>query len=121
MTLRESAGPVGAAPRGRPSCAPSMGKTLEVEVLLEAGRSDQSEAQGRLREGPFRGSVERNRGSTYRNRIGGAASQGERASGRKALTAKGMRRKFGDRAVKGLVLTWGDLALRLKGRRGTFC
>jgi hypothetical protein len=27
------------------------------------------------------------------------------------------RRKSGDRAVKDSVLTWGDLGLRLKGRR----
>jgi len=105
----------------RCSCAPSMGKTLEVQVLLGVGHIDQSEAQGRGREAASRGSVERNRGSTYRNRIGGAVAQGERASDREALVAKGRRRKFGDRAAKGLVLTWGDLALRLKGRRRTRC
>lgn len=58
-----------------------------------------------------------NRGSTNRNRVRGAASQGERANLREALATKGGRRKPGDRAVKVTTLTWGDLASRLKGRR----
>jgi len=33
--------------------------------------------------------VERSRGPTYRNRIGGDADQGERASDREALMVKG--------------------------------
>ncbi len=57
------------------------------------------------------------RGPTYRNRIQGAADQGERARNREALVAKGKRRKFGGRVGKERVLTRGDLALRLKGRR----
>lgn len=56
-------------------------------------------------------------GPTNRNRIRGAADQGERARNRKALVAKGMRRKFGGRVVKGCVLTRGDLASCLKGQR----
>ncbi len=36
---------------------------------------------------------------------------------RKASMTKARWRKFGGRAVKDSVLTWGDLALRLKGRR----
>ncbi len=56
-------------------------------------------------------------GPTYRNRIQGAADQGERAINREALVAKGRRRKFGGRVEKGCVLTRGDLALCLKGRR----
>ena len=43
-----------------------------------------------------------------------------RASGlknREALVANGNRRKFGGRVGKECVLTRGDLALRLKGRR----
>jgi len=52
-----------------------------------------------------------------KNRIEGAAEQGERAWNREALVAKAKRRKSGGCAVKECVLTWGDLALCLKGRR----
>ena len=52
-----------------------------------------------------------------KNRIEGAAEQGERASIREALVIKVERRKFGGCAAKECVLTWGDLALWLKGRR----
>jgi len=52
-----------------------------------------------------------------KNRIRGDDDQGERASDREALVAKGRRRKSGGRGEKAIVLTWGDLALRLKGRR----
>jgi hypothetical protein len=61
--------------------------------------------------------VERSCGPMNKNRIEGAADQGERASNREALVIKGKRRKFGGRAAKECVLTWGDLASRLKGRR----
>ena len=44
--------------------------------------------------------------------------QGERATDREALATKGRRRKSGGCAEKGIVLIRGDLALRLKGRRG---
>ena len=53
-----------------------------------------------------------------KNRIEGAAEQGERARSREALVAKAERRKSGGCAEKECVLTWGDLALCLKGRRG---
>ncbi|TKC83188.1 hypothetical protein FAZ69_26250 [Trinickia terrae] len=52
-----------------------------------------------------------------KNRIEGAAEQGERATNRKALVTKAKRRKCGGCAMKECVLTWGDLALCLKGRR----
>ena len=52
-----------------------------------------------------------------KNRIQGAAEQSERARNRKALVIKVKRRKSGGCAVKDRVLTWGDLALCLKGRR----
>jgi hypothetical protein len=52
-----------------------------------------------------------------KNRVEGAADQGERANDREALVIKGKRRRSGGRAVKECVLTWGDLALCLKGRR----
>ena len=45
-----------------------------------------------------------------KNRIEGAAEQGERARNREALVAKAKRRKFGGCAGKECVLTWGDLA-----------
>ena len=104
-------------PAGSPACAPGMGATLEVEVLPQAGHSERSETQGRKGDRPSRGSVERNHGPTYRNRIRGAADQGERAGNREALVAEGKRRRSGGRVTKGRAPTRGDLALRLKGRR----
>lgn len=50
-----------------------------------------------------------------KNRIEGVAEQGERATNRETLVIKGKRRRSGGRAVKECVLTWGDLALCLKG------
>jgi hypothetical protein len=61
--------------------------------------------------------VDRSCGPMNKNRIEGGADQGERASDREALVTKGRWRKFGGRAVKECVLTWGDLALCLKGRQ----
>ena len=61
--------------------------------------------------------MERNREPMYKNRIEGGADQGERANGREALVAKVRWRRSGGGAVKECVLTWGDLALCLKGRR----
>jgi hypothetical protein len=61
--------------------------------------------------------VERSCGPMNKNRIKGAADQGERARDREALVTKGKRRRSGGRAVKECVLIWGDLALCLKGRR----
>jgi hypothetical protein len=59
-----------------------------------------------------------------KNRIEGAAEQGERAMDREALVIKAKWRptgisfghKSGGCAEKECVLTWGDLALCLKGR-----
>jgi len=50
-----------------------------------------------------------------KNRIKGAAEQGERAYSRDTLVAKAKRRKSGGGAGKECALTWGDLALYLKG------
>ena len=61
--------------------------------------------------------MDRSCGPMNKNRIQGVADQGERAMNREALVTKGRRRKSGGRAVKECVLTWGDLASRLKGRR----
>ena len=45
-----------------------------------------------------------------KNRIEGAAEQGERANDREALVIKARWRRSGGCAVKDRVLTWGDLA-----------
>jgi hypothetical protein len=61
--------------------------------------------------------VDRSCGPMNKNRIEGGADQGERANGREALVTKYRWRRSGGRAAKECVLTWGDLALCLKGRR----
>ena len=50
--------------------------------------------------------MERNCGPMNKNRMEGAADQGERTQDRKALVTKGRRRKSGGRAVKECALTW---------------
>ncbi|PHP90541.1 hypothetical protein CFB52_010550 [Burkholderia sp. AU18528] len=53
-----------------------------------------------------------------KNRIEGAAEQGDQAKSREALVIKAKWRKSGGCAAKECVLTqWGDLASCLKGRR----
>jgi hypothetical protein len=52
-----------------------------------------------------------------KNRIEGAAKQGERAENRETLVIKARWRKCGGCAMKVCVLTWGDLALWVKARR----
>jgi hypothetical protein len=47
----------------------------------------------------------------------GAADQGKRAYDCEAIATKDRTCKSGDGVVKAEILTWGDLALRLKGRR----
>ena len=66
----------------------------------------------------WEGSAERSREPMNKNRIEGAAEQGERAINREALVIKARWRKSGGCAAKECVLTWGDLASWLKGRRG---
>jgi hypothetical protein len=61
--------------------------------------------------------VERSCEPMNKNRIEGVAEQGERAMSRKALVIKVRWRRSGGCAAKECVLTRGDLALRLKGRR----
>jgi hypothetical protein len=58
-----------------------------------------------------------NREPMNKNRIEGAAGQGERAKSREAPVIKAKRRRCGGCAMKECVLTWGRLALWLKGRR----
>src|SRR5450830_1798111 len=64
-----------------------------------------------------RGAWSVNREPMDKNRIEGAAKQGERASIREALVTKAKRRRCGGCAMKVCVLTWGDLASCLKGRQ----
>ena len=52
-----------------------------------------------------------------KNRIEGAAEQGERAKNRETLVIKARRRRSGGCAAKECVLTRGDLALWVKARR----
>jgi len=52
-----------------------------------------------------------------KNRIQGSAKQGEWAENREALMTNARCCKSGGCAEKDCVLTWGDLVLRLKGRR----
>lgn len=61
--------------------------------------------------------MERNCDLMDKNRIEGATEQGERAMNREALVIKAKWCKSGGCAVKECVLTWGALALCLKGRR----
>jgi len=61
------------------------------------------------------GSAEQSREPMYKNRIEGAAEQGERAMNREALVIKAGWRRSGGCAAKECVLTRGDLALCLKG------
>jgi len=100
------------------SCAPGTGELLEVKVLPQVDHSERSEAQ--LHEGDrvWGGSVERNCEPMDKNRIEGVAEQGERSRIREALVIEARWRKSGGCAVKECVLTRGDLALWLKGRRG---
>ena len=58
-----------------------------------------------------------NREPMNKNRIEGVAKQGEWARNHQALVTKARWRKCGGCAMKVCVLTWGDLALCLKGRR----
>ena len=62
--------------------------------------------------------MDRNCEPMNKNRIEGAAEQGEWAMNHEALVIKAKWRKSGGCAVKECVLTWGDLASYLKGRRG---
>jgi hypothetical protein len=73
-----------------------MGAHLRVQIPLRAGHSEQSEAQ--LREGERAWSI--NREPMNKNRIEGAAKQGERAKNRKALVTKARWRRCGGCVVK---------------------
>ena len=61
--------------------------------------------------------MERNCEPMNKNRIEGAAEQGERAKNREALVVKAKGRRSGGCAGRECVLTWGNLASCLKGRR----
>ena len=96
-------------------CAPSMGAVWRVQVPPRGGHPNRSEPQPQKGDRLWEGSGERSRGPMNKNHVGGGAGRGERANDREAPMAKAQKRKRGGRAVKDSVLTWGDLALRLKG------
>jgi hypothetical protein len=95
-----------------------MGTDLEVKVLWEVDRNDRSEAQGDERERVAERSVERDlRGDEQKSDMR-RGRQGR--AGKKPQSSRDQRvrlRKSGARAGTVSVITWGDLALRLKGRR----
>lgn len=94
-----------------------MGADLEVKVLPQVVHNEGREAQGRKGDRPSGGSVERIREPMNKNWIRGGVARGEQARDCEAAMDKGQRRKFSGCAEKVGVLTWGDLATRLKGRR----
>src|SRR5664280_1209891 len=96
-------------------CAPSMGAILEVEVLLRADHSEQREVQLREGDRAWGGSTERIRELINKKQIRGGIDQGEHAHQCEAFVVKDRWRRFGGCADKDRVLTWGDLALYLKG------
>lgn len=94
-----------------------MGIHWKVQVLPRAGHRERSGAQLREGDRPWEGSAERKHGPMNKNRIRGAVWWGERANDREAPMTKTWRRRSGGRVRKVDALTWGGLALRLKGRR----
>jgi len=74
-----------------------MGAILEVEVLLQAGHSEQSEAQLRKGDRPWEGSVERNREPM--NKGDGEEPEREVSRGRSSRKAKGRTRRTATRRV----------------------
>ncbi len=88
--------------------ASPLGK--QVSAIQAKGKG--GKATTRLEEAPKRSS-----GPTDRNPMRGRASRGERAKDREAPEAKGSCGRSGGRAAKVSVLTRGDPASRLKGRR----
>ena len=65
-----------------------MGAILEVRVLCRVGHSEASEAQLRKGDRAWGGSVERTHEPMNKNRIRGAAEQGERATVCEAFVVK---------------------------------
>jgi hypothetical protein len=65
-----------------------MNVVLAVKVRSKGDHPERSELQLRKGDLSWRGSRERNRGPMYKNRIGGDAERGERASGRQASMVK---------------------------------
>ncbi len=75
--------------------------------------------EAQLHEGDrvWEGSVEKNREPMNKNQIRGVVDQGEQARHCEAFVVNVKLRRSGGCAGKDRVLTWGDLASRLKGRR----
>ena len=91
----------------RPARAHSCGCKSRRQLITA------SEAQLHQGDRVWGGSVERSGLSVNKNRIEGAAEQGERAMTREALVIKARRRRSGGCAAKECVVTRGDLALCL--------
>ena len=99
-------------------CAPSMGAILEVEVLPQADTV--SEAKRNCKRVTDCGKEAWSETASRWTRTGYKAVP-SKASGQgsaKLLWSRLRRRKSGGCAGKDRVLTWGDLASWLKGRRG---
>ena len=94
-----------------------MGALLEVQVLHELITTSEAKRNCTRATECGKEAWSINCEPMDKNRIEGAARQGERARNRKALVIKAKRRKSGGCAVKECFLTWGCLALWLKGRR----
>ncbi len=95
-----------------------MGDDLEVEVLRGVGRSDPSEPQGEMIPSARAALKEGASESASRGTRTGYEAVPSRASGQMTvkLSRPRLRRcKSGGCAEKVIVLTWGDLASRLKG------
>jgi hypothetical protein len=111
---------VGAPNAGRDATigAPGMGADMRVKVPRKAGLSDPSGGQGRGGNEPSEGSLRAKPRADEQERDMRRFTQGERAYDREALgtyTGCGVDRR--GRVVKVSVLTRGDPASRLKGRR----
>ena len=94
-----------------------MGADQEVKVLPLVVHNEGSEAQGRKGDRPSGGSVERICEPMNKNRIRGDAPWGEQPATCEAAMDNGVWCRSGGCAEKVSVLTWGDLASCLKGRR----
>jgi hypothetical protein len=110
-------GASGGLPARTRGCAPSMGIDYRVKVPEGGDRTDLSEAQGHNREGVSGGSVEREEWADEQEPDTRRRRPGRVASHPRSSCDQGRRRRSGGHAPTADVLTWGDLALRLKGRR----
>jgi len=101
------------------SGAPNMGETQGVGVPPRGGRRPiEAKRRASDREAGVKEAWSEAAGRWTRTGYEAPEDRDERPSDREVPATKGRRRRSGDRAAKCVVLTSGDLALRLKGRRG---